>query len=40
MFLTFAAYSSELVTDANIEYITSGFRVCPFWDDQDSLCFE
>lgn len=40
MFLTFAIYSSELVTDANIEYITVGFRACPFWDEQDSLYFE
>lgn len=39
MFLTFAIYSSELVTDANIEY-SFGFRVCPFWDDQGSLYFE
>lgn len=40
MVLTFAVYCSELVTDANIEYINFGFRVCPFWDDQGIFYFE
>lgn len=39
MFLTFPRYFYELVIDANIEYLISGFRLCPFCDDQDSLYF-